>query len=1104
LFVTQSIAHPTLAHPALLDIEDQLDSVGQKYRIVRTLQGLMQWTVWAVGSAVVAALGANFIGAGKCATALLVVLLLWLTASAVWWIGRPLIRRPSLEAIARMIEKRVEGLHNGLTNGVLLSQASDLADSPWLAPIFDEIAGTCRQKPIDSAVRFSDLGRPALRLTGPLVVMAIVAAIFPGQIAHGWRQMLSPGSFVPTIGRTQILDVQPGDVSLVVGQPLEIDVIAKAENGAEAPKAKFVFDSKLTTAESNGTLDRQSGNLLYFYRIDHIDQSLKYRVEIGGTQSDWYSVQVVPKVTLTALDIKITPPPYTRQAQKTIHIMPDDVAHTSVAVPMGSEVEISATIDVPAQRAVLITGGANSDQPQDMAAAEEHHRFYRQTMIMADSTFFVGILGGQQIIAQLPETGLNIHCLPDAPPVVAMQSPERDVVLPPTQDLNISAQIRDDYGVSAARLFVGFGDGEPALLDGSEQKFGDSPPAQIVQFPLHLTAEQATHNSVVTVQVEATDNRDLTQLSSELGPQSARGPKITIRFQDPSQIARDELEQSDKLAARLEEMIRRQEKLHNQTVALLPETLPSSGIDKDAVAGIGSGQLDLRQLMRDTAQSFEFDDRTRVVQKTLLVLAVNSATDAAELPAQIVAEPLAAEQSRRAAVLKLKQESILETLQALLARLNSSGDPETQPSERAGASMPSRAEAFKKLDDALKQYEKEQQRILNQTAALAKKPVDDYDANDKKKLEDLKIAQDNLDKFMQESISDFSKNAEQDLSNPTLLKDLMDVYTEVTMAANALNNKPVQMAIPIEENGLEAAKELESNIEKWLPNTPDRTQWTQEDPLTANDPPMPELPKELEDMIGNLLEQQEDLDQQMEDMNANIQDSMDKGIGWDAVDGPIADMSAKGVTGNQLPNNNEMQGRSGDGRSGKADGEMVGDTHTDKGGRNTPTRLVPSPFQAGQVKSTSNDSPGGATGGGKVSGAGAAGLEGPAPKFQQDVGRLAHQQAQIRNAAERLNLQYKLGRYDNFKLLNAIVNMRQVESDLNANRYQNALRHADVLVDDLTTSSILLGGRINVQQDTTPTASRKTRKEIEDAAQGDLPPVWSESLKEYYRKLAEE
>jgi hypothetical protein len=216
-------------------------------------------------------------------------------------------------------------------------------------------------------------------------------------------------------------------------------------------------------------------------------------------------------------------------------------------------------------------------------------------------------------------------------------------------------------------------------------------------------------------------------------------------------------------------------------------------------------------------------------------------------------------------------------------------------------------------------------------------------------------------------------------------------------------------------------------------------------------------------------------------------------------------MSAKGITGNTLPNDNEMQGRSGEGRTGQSSGEFVGDSAVGKGGRDTPTRLDPTPFQAGQIKDTSKDPVGGATGGGKVSGAGSAGLEGPVPqKEQEEMQRLAKMQAQIRNTAEKLNLQYKLGNYDNFKLLQSIVNMRRVESALEANRYQNALRQANVAVDDLDTSSILLGGRMNVQEDTTPVSNRRDRKEVDDAAQGDLPPVWSDSLREYYRKLAEQ
>jgi hypothetical protein len=241
----------------------------------------------------------------------------------------------------------------------------------------------------------------------------------------------------------------------------------------------------------------------------------------------------------------------------------------------------------------------------------------------------------------------------------------------------------------------------------------------------------------------------------------------------------------------------------------------------------------------------------------------------------------------------------------------------------------------------------------------------------------------------------------------------------------------------------------------------------------------------------------------MEDQNANITDSADKGIGWDAADGPIADMSAKGVTGNQLPNNNEMGGRSGEGRSGRSQGEFVGDTAVGKGGRNTPTRLDPTPFAQGQIKDTSKDPVGGATGGGKMSGEGAAGLQGPVPaKAVEGLHRLATKQAELRNTAERLNLQYKLGRYDNFKLQQSINLMRQVENDLNANRYQNAMRRRDVLLDDMDTSRMLLSAQLNVEQDTTPTTSLKMQHDLNDAMKGELPPAWSDALKEYYKKLS--
>jgi hypothetical protein len=630
---------------------------------------------------------------------------------------------------------------------------------------------------------------------------------------------------------------------------------------------------------------------------------------------------------------------------------------------------------------------------------------------------------------------------------------------------------------------------------------------------LDLKPELRKHGSAIRIQVEVSDNRALPASSNssanekDLGPQTTMSNIYEIKFRDPEQIKKDEKEKADKLRARLLEMLKIQRDLNEQTTAfkLLEHAAGGDQAFADFFKKIGSGQADLRTMMQQTAETFQFDEQTKVIQKTLLVLAMNPAKEAVDLSAAIIGEPLAAERVKLNKDLRARQRRIITTLESLLAMLNAAADPATQPTTRSGDDLANQREKLNKLNEDLKKFMKEEQRIMEQTANLAKKPVDNYDEADKKLLEELKAAQEKLDAFMQEKVSDFSKMAEQDMSNAALLKELMEVYSETTMAKDALKQKAAEIAVAAEDMGLELAKELSSNIEKWLSNTPDRQKWTQEDPLGKTDTPMAELPKELEDMVGELMEQQEDLFEDMEDMNANWTDSADKGIGWDAADGPIADMSAKGVTGNQLPNNNEMGGRAGEGRSGKSQGEMVEETASGKGGRNTPTRLDPTPFQKGQVKDTSKDPTGGATGGGKISGEGGEGLEGPVgPKQKQEMQRLAQKQAQLRNNAERLNLQYQVGKYDNFKMLESIALMRRVESDLKANRYQNALHRKDVLLDDMDSSRMMLSGRIHTQRDTTPQTSRKMKEDINDAMKGQLPAAWSDALKEYYKKLSQE
>ena len=1077
---------------AYLQIADRLDAVGQQMRGQRIVRGAVLFATTAGATTWAAALAADAIGTGRWTAAVLAAWAVVVVAAAVAWVVRPLLMRaPSLH-VARLLETRLPGLHNGLTNAVLLSRADDLRESPYLPAIFDEVRAGLAAAPVADVVRWADLNRVLLCCGVVAAPLLLSAMAFPRPFGHGWRQLTHPAAFVPVVGPLRFSAVTPGDATLVADQPLEIAATATGPAAvvAAAPAATLVFDGPTPPATLAAT-PGEDGTLRYAYRFDHVAASLRYRLEADGSQTPWYTAKVVRQVRLTTLAASTTPPAYTRVAASTVAVKADAPDSPPVAVPEGSTVQVSAAFDVPVNGALLQVG----DRPPALMTTDLAHAAYAASFAVNDDVP-VAVLatdGAGQVIAKLPEQAWTVHCTKDAPPAIDLHWPATDATAKPTDPVRVSATLRDDYGLTAARVLAGVGPDGP-LSPAATASYPPGTTVAELSPVLDLPADARRHGGSVRVQVEATDDRDL---GDAAGPQTSRSAVVTIQFRDPEAAAAESRGQADQLRGLLTAMLKDQRALNTRTVAW------HAG-DAGRMSGIGRGQAELRDRMKHTADTFAFDESDRVVQKALQVLSLNPAADAVDTAAALAREKAAGRQATLAEQLQTDQRRIASTLESLLTLLDVAPEPTSRPTTRPGNQLASR-DQLNKLDEQLKAFMKEQQRLLDQTASLAKRPVDNWDANDRKLAADLQQSQDKLDAFMKSTLSDFSKLAEQDMANASMAKEAQAIYSEVTMAAGALQQQAMEIAVPAEENGLESAKELSSNLERWLSNTPDRQQWTQEDLPTKSDTPMPELPKDLQDMVGELMEQQEDLFNQMEDMNANITDSADKGIGWDAADGPIADMSAKGVTGNQLPNNNEMGGRSGEGRSGRSQGEMVGDTAVGKGGRNTPTRLDPTAFQQGQIKDTSKDPVGGATGGGKMSGEGAAGLQGPVPpRVVEGMKRLATKQADLRNTAERLNLQYGLDRYDNFKLGQATQLMRQVETDLNANRYQNALRRRDVLVDDLDTSRTLLGSRVDVQQDVTPTTGMKLQKDLSDAMRGELPPAWSDPLKAYYKKLAAE
>jgi hypothetical protein len=1050
---------------------------------------------------------------GQPPTALRVVLLTvsgaaWLAAvAALLWRLRAWWQQPA--QVARAVELALPEARNDLINAILLS-SDDQQSSPELVQrAIDESTQHADRLDLRRSVRLAEAKRWAL--TAGLAALAVLAlaTLQPGAFGRGVAAMLSPTDYVPSVNALALVgEVTPGDATVFAGE--RVTVSARVGNEDARPlDAEVLIDGEPTPR----AMLAGRGNTEFTCPLGPVGETLRYAVRIDGSRwpadKPFYTLRVVQRVDVEGLDVHYAYPAYTGLEPRTIRN-----TDGNLEAPLGTTASITVRTSEPVPAAVIEVAGAAS---QMMTASSEGDTFTGAITVRGDGSYRILLKDtAGATIQQLPDPegmveagaagdasagGYRIRAIADEPPRVRFTAPGRDVTLAPGGDLKMSLRATDDYGLTRVALHAGR-EGEPDEVVRSWKLDGTL--SRAIEHTFRL-GEQYFEGDTVVYFAEVTDNREIQLLSA--GRQTARSGTFKISVRDPQQVAKAKRERFEQLFRRLSAILRMQEKQRVLCETCLRE--------RDALAEVRSageqmhaGQEQIRADLADLAKSFPFEPEMASVEQAVGMLAANDAPLAVD-QAQVVATlPSLAERRTACGTLAATQDRILRALQTLLAvtaSLRGESAAEADASAGGGDLPADASEQLRELRQKLDEFIEQQRKVVEATQMLAKKPVDELTDEDRQLLHELEATEDKWEKFLEEAVTDLSKLAQQDFSSPVVLQELIAVKSDVTMARDALSQGAKETATTFESNGVEDAERLSANVEKWLPDAPDRTQWSMEDLAGGQtNPEQPELPTQLTDLVGDLLEEEEDLFEEMQDLSSTYTSSGDEGIGWQADDGPISNMNAQGVTGNQLPNQNELQGRSGEGRQGKASGEFVEPEAVGKGGRRTPSRLTPEPFQEGEVKDVSTEPPGGATGGGKVSGAGTEGLEGPVPPpITRELPRLARRQAALVNRAERIQAQFDVGDYSNFELLRAITLMKRVQSDLESYRYWNALRARDETLGGLRQTKLLLSGAIDVTADTSQSMPKTVRDDIADAMQGKLPDEYEGALREYYRRLSE-
>lgn len=1038
---------------------------------------------------------------------------------------RGLLWRQNVVQNARFAESALGGLDNVLTNTMLLPHDT-LAEPALVQAAIDEAAARAGSMDLLASVDARALRRSAFAAGGLLLVVLAILAFQGRHVARGMRAVLGPGDYVPTIGAVEVVGVhvavgqaatlQSPDATLYLGEPATI--ILELRNDARTDyRVSLLYTDRehaepveqpMLAASDRATytlpLGTRTADTEYFLEIARPDGRVIDRLPRDRRA---YRLTVVDRPGIEEVSARCRYPDYTA--------LPEETRPAGeLRVPLGTRVELALRTARPAPLALLHLRGR---PPLPMAAGSDERLFSAAFDVLEDGGWYVQLCDSAgRPVQRLPELAslaegargygstadesreayFRIVAVPDKPPTVSIPVPGSNVMAPPGGQVELRIRLADDYGLTDAALWIGPKDQparpEPLPLDPALRQ---TELRHVLQIPA-----DTPEGTVLQYQVSAADNRRLPGLE----PQTGRSGLFDVLVQDPVAVEAERARRYDELNRRLEALLQIQAdakrdnllaRQRGQAVADLPSL----------TAPVLAGQQRLVAEADDLVRTFPFEGELVKIQQALFLLGRNEMARAvaqAEVLAA-VREPEARTEPSDA--LLVTQDEILQALQFLLASMPLLAGRADTTTQAAGADLEAQyQQRLQELSTRLDAFIEEQRRVVAASDRLAQKPVDTFTAEDEELLHELQAVEDRWDRFLNEAFTDFSKLAQQDFSSPSLLQELLAIRTDVTMARDALAKRAIEIATALEDNGIENAERLTANIEKWLPDVPDREQWVMEDPAEQMNIEMPELPTELEDLVGELLEQEEDLFEELDDVTGKYAMSGNEGVGWDALDGPISNMNAQGVTGNQLPNSSEMSGRSGEGRQGRSSGEFVEGVAEGKDGRRTPTRLTPEPFQQGQIDDRSGAPAGGTTGGGKVGGAGGEGLEGPLPPpLQREMQRLAGRQAQLVQQAERLQARFAVSDYSNYQFLRAVTLMNRVQGDLEANRYHNALRQRGAVVDTLRSSHMLLSRQIDVRYDAGDAVPKYVRDDIHDAMQGPMPAQYRDVLESYLRKLGD-
>lgn len=472
-------------------------------------------------------------------------------AAGLWRYLVPAIAfRPGLTEVALRAERLIPALRGRLASSVEFVAAGTAEQSPLAARSVADARARLQGVRLSSLLAPRRTRRVLIAAGVVLLAVATLASLNPAMARIGVLRLAAPFSSAQWPARTGVESLMASATIHPRGQALALR--ARATKG-DVERMRIVARQRTTTdgrpSEWSDLVLTHQGGGVYERLIDTDAESIEFSFHTSDAETEPESIDFITPPDLRQARLRADPPAYaaasTPPLDQDLGAGRDDRAVAPAGILAGSSITLSLTLNKPIEAQsrgeewIRSTFAWSAPELPEFDSDPADPTLWRLSWTLRDSTELALHLVDEHGISNADPLRFRIQALQDHPASIVIVEPPADEHVLPTAAVPLTADARDDIGLTA----VGFDVVRQREHEGASSLWSDTEQVTGVQVSLQRTLDLAAHElapgDVLVVTALADDSFALDGASHPTARSAPRKLRIIGAAELSSQLRRD-------------------------------------------------------------------------------------------------------------------------------------------------------------------------------------------------------------------------------------------------------------------------------------------------------------------------------------------------------------------------------------------------------------------------------------------------------------------------------------------------------------------------------------------------------------------------------------